>query len=326
MLNRVSFSAIDSNQAIDSVSGSIKGVSVITLGEAKGHGLWVDGVALSKLVELAGAQVKVKLNHPESGEAPAFQTTAGMLTNFRVDGDHVRADLELLKSEDYFDKIIEMAQKMPKDFGLSIRVQYDTEEVEGKDYIRPTMIESVDLVDSPAANPNGLFSVKTTEPDKTKNKPMSALIAKALGLAETATEQDVVAELSKRLDAAKPADTSEFSKKIEGFSTKVAELEAKAKEASELARKTEITALVAEASRDGKVIPLTDAQLSKMEVADIKEMITKLPKQVQMGKRPVELPKNKDGARLTGSALVEFCRAKQSEGADALTASFANIK
>lgn len=324
MLNRASFSAIETNQSIDPVAGVIKGVSVATIGEAVGHDLWLDAVTLQKIVELAGEPVKVKMNHPKRGETPAVQTTAGLLSNFRIEGDQVRADLELLKSEDYFAKIIEMAQKMPKEFGLSIRVQYDTEEVDGKELMRPVALESVDLVDTPAANPNGLFSAKPAEPVKT-NKPMSALIAKALGLAETATETDVVAELSKRLDAAKPADTTQLTSKVAELQAKLDDISTKAKEAAENAKKVEVAALVAEASRDGKVIPLTDAQLAKMEVSDVKEMISKLPKQVQMSRKAPELPKNKDGVRLRGQELAEFCRQKQEEGQAALNAKFANL-
>lgn len=326
MSNFCGFRAIETNQAVDCESGVIRGVSVITVGEAAGHNLWVDGDTLSQLNELSGKRgsIKVKINHPVDGSTPAFESTAGQLNNFRVEGNHVRADLELLKSEALYDKIMEMAQQMPKDFGLSVRVAYEKETKDGKDFLRPTDIESVDLVDSPAANPNGLFSAKPAK--QPTNKPMSALIAKALGLAETASEPEVVAELSKRLDAAKPTDLTELTKQITGFTAKITELDQKAKDAAESARKTEVAALVAEASRDGKVVPLTDAQLAKMDIADIKEMLTKLPKsQVSLQRKPMELPKNKDGVRLQGRELVEFCRQKQAEGIEALNQKFATL-
>lgn len=326
MSKRASFSAIETNQAIDAANGIIRGVSVATIGEADGHDLWLDSATLSKLIELAGTSVKVKMNHPAKGENAPVEGTAGMLTHFRLDGDQVRADLELLRSEDYFDKIIEMAQKMPRDFGLSIRVQFDTEKKDDKDYIRPTAIESVDLVDSPAANPNGLFSAKVADDKTKKTTSMSALIAKALGLADTASETEVVAELSKRLDMAKPADTTAITQQITEFSTKIKELDQKAKDAAEAARKTEVAALVAEASRDGKVVPLTDEEMASLSIPVIKTMISKLPKaQVSLSRRNAEPPKDKDGKRLRGEDLAEFCRTKREEGAAALSERFSKM-
>ena len=43
---------------IDRVAGVLSGYSVITRGEALGHGMWVDGTFLSQVVEAGNASAK----------------------------------------------------------------------------------------------------------------------------------------------------------------------------------------------------------------------------------------------------------------------------
>ena len=83
------------------------------------------------------------------------------------------------------------------------------------------------------------------------------------------------------------------------------QLEADKKGALDLAKKAEIDGLVSEASRDGKVIPLSVEALSKMDTKDIKEMITKLPKSVQLSRKAVA-PKKADGTEITDRKSPEF--------------------
>ncbi len=339
------FSLMATSQRVDSANGVIYGVSVITEGQAAGHDLWIDSASVEKIKELSKGGTKVKINHPQKGENPPFETTAGSLENFRIEGKQLRADLHLLKSDAYFDKIIEMASKMPDKFGLSVRIEQDIEKKDGKEFCRPTAITSVDLVDEPAANPTGLFSkgdkdeVKMSADGKThtkecmcktcmayskKTKSMSAIFAKALSLPETATETEIALELTKQLAANKPADLTELQKKIDSASTTLAELQAKNKEGIELAKKNEVAALVAEAGRDGKTIPLSDVQLAKMDVVDIKDMITRLPKgTVSLQKKKPAVPVNDKGepVQLDRStpegrqAVIAFCRERREAGA-----------
>ena len=102
-----------------------------------------------------------------------------MFVNFRIDGDRLLADFEAFDSfrEDdskQFNRLFEMAEKMPERFGLSIvfsasqawatpdgDVQLD-EKPEDALYefpsIRVEEVSSADFVDTPAANQKGLFS------------------------------------------------------------------------------------------------------------------------------------------------------------------------
>jgi hypothetical protein len=321
------FSSIATCQKVDRESGVIHGVSVITEGEASGHGLHIDSTTLKQMLETASAYpggLKVKVNH-----GTGLESIAGVLKNFILDGSNLRGDLHILKASEDREKVLEMAETMPESFGVSVCFSNEPEIIEGKKFARCSEIYSADLVDSPAANPNGLFSSNTSKPNINN---MSKAFAKALSLPETATEDEIAAAFTTtlatyetRLEALKPTDLSAVTAEITAAKTELSRLTKAAADAADAAKKTEISALVAEASRDGKVVPLTDVQLSKMEIADIKEMITKLPKaQVSLARKLV-VPVDKDGKEIklstlkTKEAVEEFCRSKQEQGAAALT-------
>lgn len=146
------FSAIAGGAIKD---GVILGVSVITIGEAKGHGVYIDQKSLESYLSAAinrQGGVPVKMDH-----GTGFYHIVGKLENFRVDGDSLRADLHLLKSHEQFARIVEMAETMADSFGLSVSSVANSEKIDGKEYLRCEELNSVDLVDRPAANPNGLF-------------------------------------------------------------------------------------------------------------------------------------------------------------------------
>lgn len=313
MQETTQFASIATRQSVDAKEGIIRGVSVVTEGEATGHNLFIDSTTIKQVLDTASAYaggLKVKVNHGK-----ALESIVGVLKNFAIDGKQLRADLHLLKSSSEHAKIIEMAETMPEAFGLSLSFSNHPEEIEGKQFARCAEIYSADLVDSPAANPSGLFSKQN------QTNIMSNASDAAPSTAELAAE---IAELKKALEAVKPTDLSAVTADIAAAKTELATLMTSAKEASAAAKKTEISALVAEASRDGKVVPLTDVQLSKMDVADIKEMIVKLPKaQVTLARKPAA-PVDKDGKELTRNSpgIQEFCRSKREEGAAALNALF----
>jgi len=129
-------------------------VSILEVGEAKGHDLFVDAVSLSKaldLMKLAKNGTKVKMNHGSGLEA-----VVGFARNPRIENNKLVADLRLLKSSPHYSLIKEMASEAPDQFGVSLAFVNESETIDGKDYIRPQSIASADLVSSPAAT-NGLF-------------------------------------------------------------------------------------------------------------------------------------------------------------------------
>jgi len=130
------------------------GVSILEIGEAKGHDLFVDKLSLEKAMDImkqAPNGVKVKMNHGSGLDA-----VVGFARNARIEGNKLVADLKLLKSSQHYGLIKEMADEAPDQFGISLAFVNESESINGKDYIRPQSIASADLVSSPAAT-NGLF-------------------------------------------------------------------------------------------------------------------------------------------------------------------------
>lgn len=168
-MNNYTFAAAFAG-TIDTQARTIAGVSVITEGDALGHGVKIDAMSLASVKtcaeEYAGG-LKVKMDH-----GSGFGDIVGTLRNFRIDlagenymGDPtgqlqcLRADLQLLKTHPATPTILEMAELMPDTFGLSISFSGSVDD-QGADgmFVRCLEIYSCDLVDQPAANPNGLFS------------------------------------------------------------------------------------------------------------------------------------------------------------------------
>jgi hypothetical protein len=130
------------------------GVSILEVGEAKGHDLFVDKTSLKTALKLMGSAkngVKVKMNHGSGLDA-----VVGFARNPRIEGDKLVADLRLLRNSPHYGLIKEMASEAPDQFGVSLAFVNESETIDGKDYIRPQSIASADLVSSPAAT-NGLF-------------------------------------------------------------------------------------------------------------------------------------------------------------------------
>lgn len=353
MSGRLNFSAIGKSVKIDSANGVIYGVCVMREGEAKGHGVRLDRQSLEGARKLAAVRpdgVGTRFGDDHEAKAKDFN---GSLKEFRIEGDGLYADLHLLKTDAHFDKVLEMADKISHEFGLSVVSDAD-KEISGKDEsgnpkykfkspIRFTELQCVDIVSAPAAT-NGLFF------SQTNNQKNMTKIALALGLPETATEAEIEtaaglalaaktkmdteakkkleaeAEAKKKLDAegdaegkkdgkfaALEASVLELSKKVEGFNAAAAATQA-------AAHKSEIESLKLEAGKDGKVIALSDESLLKLSVPEIKDMIAKLPKGQVKLTRGNTLPVNKDGQKLDKRSpeFREFLAQKRDEGALAL--------
>lgn len=161
---------------IDRTNGIISGVSAITANvAAKGHGFFTDNKTLSTALEVANEfenGIKVKLRHKMTGEFQSvIDSTVGVLKSFKISDGKLLADLHLLKSlsAETKEKIFEMAEVMPDQFGLSIVFSGVCEEVEGKKFLRCEELQSIDLSDNPAANPDGLFESKPMKSIKYKS-------------------------------------------------------------------------------------------------------------------------------------------------------------
>jgi uncharacterized phage infection (PIP) family protein YhgE len=190
--------------AIDADNATISGVSVITVGEARGHGMQVDAQTLAEVkaaAETYAGGLKVKTDH-----FSGFNQIVGTLKNFKITGDQLRADLFLLKNHDATARILEMAELMPDTFGLSISFTGEHEESDNDIvFARCTEIYSADLVDAPAANPTGLFSAKVDSAKKVMDEKQ---IADAIAAALAPVIEDMAAMQAKlaKLEETTPED------------------------------------------------------------------------------------------------------------------------
>jgi len=198
---------------IDAQAATISDVSVITVGEAKGHGMLIDAQTLTEVkaaAETYAGGLKVKTDH-----YTGFNEIVGTLKNFRIDGDPLRADLFLLKNHDATARILEMAELMPDTFGLSISFTGEHEESEGGTvFARCTEIYSADLVDAPAANPTGLFSAKVDSGKKDMDeKQFAEALAAALAPIndKLSAFEAFIAETNTRFEAMVPKDEEKMA-------------------------------------------------------------------------------------------------------------------
>jgi len=212
--------ALYADARIDREAGIIRGVSVFQAGELPDRGLHADGRTLSDLKTLCAAYangVKVKADH-----GSGIFDVSGVLRNFRIDGNTLRADLHILKSEENSGKLMEMAQEIPDTFGLSVSIEQELEQIGERMLIRPTAVFSVDLVTEPAACPTGLFSkdsltrrVDATNKDKPMNPEEMLKQFNAINEKLMAFE----ARIAKFEKCAPDADKDEMSKKLAAFET-----------------------------------------------------------------------------------------------------------
>jgi hypothetical protein len=228
---------------IDAEAGVIRGVSLISEGPALGHGVMVDARTLQQ-VKAAAEQydggLKVKLDH-NSGAGDII----GYVDGLRIEGKKLLGDLNLLKNSPHRGYVLEIAEKIPDTFGLSIAFSGPVEMSGDKKTMlqRCSEIYSVDLVSEPAANAEGLFerrmksfqteSGTTPEEAKTKNKiAMNDDVKKEIaGMIESAMM--AMGERLSKLEAGMPKPED----KPAAMSAKHDEVQLAAKQAAEAALK-----------------------------------------------------------------------------------------
>lgn len=200
---------------VDREAGIIRGVSVFQAGPISDRGLHADNKTLLLLKQQCDGYsngVKVKADH-KSG----IFAVSGILRNFRMDGNVLRADLHVLSSEENREKLMEMAEEIPDTFGLSVSIEQELEQVGDKLMIRPTQVFSVDLVTEPAACPNGLFDKSTRRVDATtQHKKMNPEEIQK----EFSALKDMLKSFESRLakfESVEPPLRKEMSQQIESF-------------------------------------------------------------------------------------------------------------
>jgi hypothetical protein len=177
-LERPSLPTLALATAVDAERRQILGFVVATKGDAAGHGECLDDESLAQIVALGNSgaaadtgAMRARLNHPNgpnprSIECPLEQML-GFPRNFRLDGDKVRADLQLLSplAAPAGDQLLALATEAPWLLGASLvfdvqdPAAHEKARKAGKNpSVRFASIYALDFVDLPATNPQGLFA------------------------------------------------------------------------------------------------------------------------------------------------------------------------
>ena len=164
----VGLAASPEQLAVDREAGTIKGLTVIAEGPALGHGFLIDDKMLRQVRDAINANrqgVKSRFGHPPKLQ-DGIGTFLGRVSNARLSSGRVVADLRLCKSAksapsgDLFAYALALAADDPSAAGMSISFEHADFEYDdaGTPLARLAEIFTVDLVDEPAAAPEGLLS------------------------------------------------------------------------------------------------------------------------------------------------------------------------
>lgn len=224
-----------------------EGISVATVGPALGHEMFVDDVTLLQAEQagVAGSPVKVFVDHDES-----IDSLIGLLSNFRIEEDQLRADLELLSAHPQAEFYAEILSKAPGRVGFSMAFSGKPEEVGDRRFARVENLVSVDLVSRPAANREGVFragsepaqvdiaeeGMANAEPNSTEVQFDAKAAFEALAASVAKLEESIAAIAADKTEVAPEAVEVEEVKaeeaapvvesaELSALSAKVAELE-----------------------------------------------------------------------------------------------------
>jgi len=244
--------------------------------------------------------VKAYLKHA-GFENHAATDVVGYFGNVRLDGDKVRADFEALEAfrehaPREFNTLFEVSDKHSESIGLSIDARgyaslawkmqdgseiitrwYDDKPdgaMSEKPVLRVQGLNSVDFVDAPAANPDGLFSKQPERANENNNKKtaMNEVIKK---LSERFSKESDALAQAVGLLAAKPEATFEEIETEVVSSQKEAAFEAMKQENADL--KEQVEQLNAKVEEFEKLKADAEEKLAK-ESAEFKAKLEKMGK------------------------------------------------
>ena len=181
---------------VDAENGRMIGVSLISVGPALGHNLYVDERSLETIIDKLSGPIPAFITHSGALFEDRLTKEIGIFENFRLDGDRILADFKAFKSfktdeAREYNRLFELAEEIPDRFGVSIvfsadkawatsdgDVEFDGDSPpEGALFEYPSIrveeVNSADFVDQPAANERGLFS--STNYNNTSIKLMSRI-------------------------------------------------------------------------------------------------------------------------------------------------------
>jgi hypothetical protein len=225
-----------------------EGISVATVGPALGHEMFVDDTTLLQAEQagVAGSPVKVFVDHDES-----IDSLIGLLSNFRIEEDQLRADLELLSAHPQAEFYAEILSKAPGRVGFSMAFSGKPEEMGDRRFARVENLVSVDLVSRPAANREGVFRAGTEPLDRMHKDFKHPVDTSAEGMTDVSIENNEAQFDAKAAFEALSAKLEEVISAIAADKSEPAEApaveaeEVKAEEAATAVESAELSALSA---------------------------------------------------------------------------------
>jgi hypothetical protein len=186
----------DSGANVNLDDSTIHNVSLISVGEAKGHDMYVDEVTLSQVFDKAKqlGTVKVKADH-ESG----VFSTIGYIDNFKLTDNQVLGDLHIYDTVPERERLFEIASKNPNHLGMSLEFNGADEKIGNQLFARCDELFTSALVSDPAAN-KSLFGKKSVDESKLDRTVPDTDMAKTKKLSEDAAPEAVKKEASSDLE------------------------------------------------------------------------------------------------------------------------------
>jgi hypothetical protein len=136
------------------MANKLSNVSILTVGEAKGHNLLIDQTSLEQALAVALTMKRIKVTMGHGAEVSGI---LGYIDGFKIEGDRLMGDLTLFNTNEA-QFVQHLAQVLPEGFGLSLTFSGVPEQIAGDRFARVTEIYDISVVSSPAANSAGLFS------------------------------------------------------------------------------------------------------------------------------------------------------------------------
>jgi hypothetical protein len=136
------------------MANKLPSVSILTVGEAKGHDLLIDQTSLEQALAVAQTMKRIKVT---MGHGAQVDGILGYIDSFVIKGDRLMGDLTLF-STTQAQFVQHLATVLPEGFGLSLTFSGVPAEMGGNRYARVSEIYDISVVSTPAANPAGMFS------------------------------------------------------------------------------------------------------------------------------------------------------------------------
>jgi hypothetical protein len=197
------------------MANKLSNVSILTVGEAKGHNLLIDQTSLEQALAVALSMKRIKVTMGHGAEVSGI---LGYIDGFKIEGDRLMGDLTLFNTNEA-QFVQHLANVLPEGFGLSLTFSGVPEQVAGDRFARVTEIYDISVVSTPAANPAGMFSAFTAvdmkklqmneAPVEVKKELSEAAVVAAPAPEAPAVETPAVVEAPKAELAEMPADKPE---------------------------------------------------------------------------------------------------------------------